>query len=169
MADPAASITAFMKMGADVAFALFRLSSELRLAGQEARTMGAEIRDLCTVLEGLRATLSNVENAPYFQYCQKLVKEMRECSSDMFKEIFNITKSLSENSAKTGSQTSTWLKVCGRVHWFLKKSEVERARLQLEGYKTSLNLLLATIQIAGNTSRSPPRLVRRLHVNKIPY
>lgn len=157
MAEFAASIIAIVSAGTKVTLVLSKVGSELGSAGKEARMIASEIRSFCTVLKVLQKAVGQVENSPYYAQCKDVVADMTLASTEMFTDVLDAAESVKKiatGATKSNSGKDESMSVRQRLSWVLfKKPKITMLRASLESYKSTLVLLLGTINISERSAR----------------
>lgn len=157
MAEFAASIIAIVSAGTKVTLVLSKVGSELGSAGKEARMIASEIRSFCVVLKTLQKAVGQVERSPYYAQCRDVVADMTLASTEMFADVLDAAESvqkMTSGSTKNTPGKDESMSVRQRVNWVLfKKPKITMLRASLESYKSTMVLLLGTINISERSAR----------------
>lgn len=152
MTDPlsiAASIIGIAAAGAKVSISLYQLSDEVGSAAKDARRMGNEISSFCAVLRMLGMTLEEADALSVLR-CKDVAEEMSARCLTIFIEIIELVRELQGYICAPGEHGSKWTK---RIGWVLQKPRIAYLRGCLESYKSTLNLMLATLELARQVEK----------------
>jgi hypothetical protein len=148
MAELAASIVGLVSAGLKITIVLYQVGDELGSAGKEARIVAAEISTFCSVLKTLNTAIAKIEKSTYYGYCKEAVKDMTAASLRMYDEILDATEKLRKLASKASNRMRQ------RIGWVIfHKSKIQMLRAAINSYKSTLSLMLETINITEKVSR----------------
>ncbi|KAF2725905.1 hypothetical protein K431DRAFT_342743 [Polychaeton citri CBS 116435] len=147
-----ASIIAVAGLGAKIGLTFYKIADELGSAGTEARTIGQEITTFSHTLTAFSQSIKgNTLNDPHlYDVAQSLFQNCRANLDDLDNLVTPVDK---PDPAQSRRQS-----LKARWKWFLGKAKVSFLRSSLDSFKTTLLLLIGTLNyreaVDGASSRA---------------
>jgi hypothetical protein len=132
-----ASIVGLAGTGAKLALQLYTIADGIGSAGAEARSIAKEITLFSQSLTAVSKSLERDGNAD--MRLHEIAKAVVEAAEGLVTDLQCLVEDLRPKS------TTTMASYVKRIKWVLKKSKVQMMRSSVESFKTTLILLVATI------------------------
>lgn len=149
----AASIIAVVSSAAKVSMTLFSIADALGSAGWEARAIASQLSLFSQSLRSLRRSIRY--HAPKSRLARRAAREMIAASKGLIHDLQEILKGIvpeGETHAKRNGPAAG-----ARLKWLFKKDRVSFILRTLESYKSSLLLLIASLDYSqAREEKAPP-------------
>lgn len=152
MADPlsiAASTVGIAAAGANISLTLYQFADKAGSAARDAKKIGHEISNLCAILHLLGTTLEEADEASMAP-CASVAEEMNERCLKMFIEITELVQELERYIGHSGDNSFKWTE---RIKWALSKPRILYLRAGIKSYKTTLHLILMSLEWARRINK----------------
>jgi hypothetical protein len=146
----AASIIGIVGAGAKLSVALFDFAGTVGSAGSEVRTIATEISLFCSVLKQLeKALVVSAKNRRYSVSALETTHEILARCRDIFGEIEDVVLGLrGKHGSEKGDVREVSVDLKAKIKWTMKRSRVQLLRATLESCKTTLHIMVTTLQFA---------------------
>lgn len=137
-----AGISGICATGANIMFTLYKYVEEVRSVPQYIESLLSELSAISSSLQNLKDLITRRgESRREFvvQWAEESKTVLEKCNKT-FEEINLIIK-----TSKIKEKTSTNGQIVKYIRWTWKKDDVEIARKRLEGYRTTIWLMLQTL------------------------
>jgi hypothetical protein len=146
-----ASIIGLAGAGAKLALILFQIADSIGSAGREARAVATEV-----------SLFSQSLNA--VSKCLEKKHEERNCLNEIAVVVTKACESLLDDLRAVLKQLApsarfTFLTYCHRVRWILQKPKVNAMRSSVESFKSTLILLVTTMDSVEATHHNAPSAI----------
>lgn len=133
----AASIVGLAGAAASVSLTLYDFVRTVRYAKEELNALAIQASDLSTVLDHLSAVLNQSSDCIILKTVETIHTLVWRC--ERLLEEIKVTIDIVKSKAT-------------HIHWLLRKRRTEEIKLSLEGFKSTLSLIIQTV-ILGKTMK----------------
>jgi hypothetical protein len=148
MADLCSSMIGLAGAGAKLALVLFQIADSIGSAGREARAVATEVS---LFSQSLNAVSKCLEKKSDEQKCLKQIAlVVTEACKSLLDDLRAVLKHL------VFSPRLTLATYCHRVQWILQRPKVNAIRSSVESFKSTLVLLVATMDSVEATRHEAP-------------
>jgi hypothetical protein len=150
-----ASIVGVAGAGTKLALTFYQIADALGTADQEVRVIAAETSAFSHVLSSVSKSLEGdttaaAESRPIAKTILILCEDLLSDLTDLLNPLRMLVAS------KEGRRRA---RLSGRIRWIFVKSKVALHRRSLESLKTSLTLLVSTLDYAEVSQRNAPAVI----------
>jgi hypothetical protein len=139
------SITDCVGFGTKLAVSLYTFGDTVQSSRREINLVGQEITLFCAVLRYVRAALDETKPARFSTTALLTIKEIVERCREIFVEVKTVLTKLTSVKAGSGEPSSS---LVAKVKWTFQRSRVQVLRQSIESFKTTLQLMLSTLDLS---------------------
>lgn len=148
MADMCTSMVGLAGAGAKLALVLFQIADSIGSAGKEARAVATEVSLFSQSLTAVSRCLEKKSDEQ--TALRRIALVVTEACESLLDDLRAVLKYL------VTSPGSNFAAYCGRVQWILRRPKVNAMRRSVESFKSTLVLLIATMDSVEATHHQAP-------------